>query len=193
MVQKRGLGRGLGALIPGAEPTQTTAQEISLHNPTAINAIVEVFVVDDAGRQWTLFKDTTGVLTAHPYPNETAFTITIPARQRCNIKLNDVQISGSGETLNNRNLSIITATELSSPGDGVTVSRIASWETENFNFEMLASKYVKMADISTQELAQQWYFPMISVQKYITDQSGRPRYHGVQTRIVVLNPNDAAS
>ena len=30
MVQKRGLGRGLGALIPGAEPTQTTVQEISL-------------------------------------------------------------------------------------------------------------------------------------------------------------------
>ena len=30
MVQKRGLGRGLGALIPGAEPTWTTVQEISL-------------------------------------------------------------------------------------------------------------------------------------------------------------------
>jgi ParB family chromosome partitioning protein len=30
MVQKRGLGRGLGALIPGAEPTQTMVQEISL-------------------------------------------------------------------------------------------------------------------------------------------------------------------
>ena len=30
MAQKRGLGRGLGALIPGAEPTQTTVQEISL-------------------------------------------------------------------------------------------------------------------------------------------------------------------
>jgi ParB family transcriptional regulator, chromosome partitioning protein len=30
MAQKRGLGRGLSALIPGAEPTQTTVQEISL-------------------------------------------------------------------------------------------------------------------------------------------------------------------
>ena len=30
MAQKRGLGRGLGALIPGADPTQTTVQEILL-------------------------------------------------------------------------------------------------------------------------------------------------------------------
>jgi ParB family chromosome partitioning protein len=30
MVQKRGLGKGLGALIAGAEPTQTSVQEISL-------------------------------------------------------------------------------------------------------------------------------------------------------------------
>ena len=30
MAQRRGLGRGLGALIPGAEPTQASAQDISL-------------------------------------------------------------------------------------------------------------------------------------------------------------------
>jgi len=30
MAQKHGLGRGLGALIPGADPTRTTVQEISL-------------------------------------------------------------------------------------------------------------------------------------------------------------------